>query len=385
MEKEDEKERKIATEQFVNCGGKMMRCGFTTGSAAAMAAMAAARAAATGTFPDYARIGTPKGWDAVAEIKKRAITGNMEAQCSVKKDAGDDPDATDGIEISAKVRLIPEERAGISVEITGGRGIGIVTKHGLEQEVGSPAINSVPRAMIEENVARVCAESSFTGKAEVEISAEDGEEIAKKTFNPHIGIIGGISILGTSGVVEPMSERALVDSIGVEMGVALSEAESRGLGRHIVVTPGNYGEDFLKKRPEFGGIPVVKCSNFIGKAIDFAVEKKAERVTFVGHAGKFVKVAGGIMDTHSHTADCRMEIIASHAALTSFDALDKSDMARILSCATTDAAFDILDETGATDATCRSIIRAAKKHIARRSGGAFRFDFLMFTTTRGLL
>ncbi|MBR1713956.1 MAG: cobalamin biosynthesis protein CbiD [Treponema sp.] len=412
MQNESDNRGKICTEQYIKSGGKNLRCGFTTGSAAAMATLAAAKAVMDGKFIEYARIATPKGWDAVSEVFGGTILSENSAKCSIKKDAGDDPDATDGIEISSKVTIneINEHRENtesdsneedrIRIEICGGAGIGTVTKKGLDQGVGEHAINSVPRKMIKKAVIDAIEEAENAGKCgekkrydvRVEISAANGEEIAKNTFNPVLGIKGGISILGTTGVVTPMSEEALVESIFVEMKVLKSNFKSnlKNGGKDffpLIMTPGNFGSDFLKNFPELESAPVVHCSNFIGKAIDFAVELGFTHVMFVGHAGKFVKLAGGIMNTHSHNADCRMEIIASHAALTAFDKLTQTDFASIMDAATVDAAFDILDETDSTPTVSKSIMNAAMKHIARRSMNKFSFAFLMFSNAanRGIL
>ena len=416
MQNENDDSEKICTEQYIKSGGKNLRCGFTTGSAAAMATLASTKAALGGKFIEYARITTPKGWSAVSEVLAGTIISENCARCSIKKDAGDDPDATDGIEISSKVTIneISEntestesdsnEEDRVKIKIKGGSGIGIVTKKGLDQDVGEHAINSVPRKMIKKAVTDAIEEAENAGKCgekkrydvEVEISAANGEEIAKNTFNPVLGIKGGISILGTTGVVTPMSEEALVEAIFVEMKVLKSNFKSNFKNKlknngtdffPLIITPGNFGSDFLKNFPELEDAPVVHCSNFIGKAIDFAVELGFTHVMFVGHAGKFVKLAGGIMNTHSHNADCRMEIIASHAALTAFDKLTQTDIASIMDAATVDAAFDILDETDSTPTVSKSIMNAAMKHIARRSMNKFSFAFLMFSNAanRGIL
>lgn len=347
-----------------------------------MAASAAAAAALTGRPPPYASVVTPKGWLAAAEVEPVSCDAGKCAECAVRKDAGDDADATDGIRIRARVELSAGGGGGVSVEIRGGDGVGTVTRPGLDRGVGESAINSVPRRMISECVGKVLGEGGFSGAAMVTVSADGGEEIAGRTLNPSLGIVGGISILGTSGVVEPMSEAALAESVRVEMRVAAAA------GSAVVVTPGNYGSDFASSRPEYAGLPVVRCSNFVGVALDAAAELGVGKVVLVGHAGKFVKVAGGIWDTHSRTADCRMEIIAAHAALVASDRLDPSDYARILGSATVDAALDVLDETGSSRAVFASIRRAAMRRVASRLGGrkgAPSFDFVMFTNTRGIL
>lgn len=369
----------LATEQYILCGEKKLRCGFTTGSSATMASLASIKAIFEKKFPEYAKITTPKGWIAISEVLNGTFSSENKAKCSIKKDGGDDTDATNGILITSEVEInFNHQYKNLEIEIVGGNGIGKITKAGLDQKVGEFAINSVPRKMIKEVVEKVCKENNFYGKVKITISAENGEEIAKNTFNPYLGIVGGISILGTSGVVEPMSEEALIDSIFVEMRVISEEIKEKKI-RPLIITPGNYGEDFLKTYPKLKDISVVRCSNFIGKAIDFAVELNFTHVFFVGHAGKFVKIAGGIMNTHSHNADCRMEIIASHTALTCFDTIDQSDIVRIFDCVTVDSAFDILDETSSTEKVCKSIVRSAEKHISRRCKNKFKFSFLMFS------
>ena len=371
---------KIATEQFVKCGNKNLRCGFTTGSAATIATVASLKAALFGKFPKYEKIITPKGWAAVAEIEPIFCERDKKGACFVQKDAGDDADSTNGIKIKSEVQIFRNESKKIEVEIFGGRGVGIVTKPGLNQKVGEAAINSVPRKMIFENVQKICAENGFFGKVRVEIGAEDGEKIAERTFNKNLGIVGGISILGTSGVVEPMSEQALKDAISAEISVAL--AGQTGKKRALVITPGNIGEEFTKKIPKIERLPTVRCANFIGHALEESKNFGATHVFLIGHAGKLVKIAGGIWNTHSHEADCRMEIIAAHASLSSFESLDKSDFSRIMDAVTVDSAFDVLDETNSLNATAKSIIRAAFQKISQKIKGT-KCAILMFTSTRG--
>lgn len=375
---------KIATEQFIVSGTKKLRCGITTGSCGAMAALASTEAVLGGKFPEYVKITTPKGWIAKAEILEPKFISKNNAVCAVQKDAGDDPDATDGILIFAEAKILSEKTDSVSkssVRITAGVGIGKITKSGLDQKVGEFAINSVPRKMIEESVESVCKKYGFSGEIEIKLSCPEGVEIAKKTFNPILGIQGGISILGTTGVVEPMSETALIESLEVEIRVIAESLRGKAV-RPLVITPGNYGVDFIRKYPEIEKLPQLKCSNFIGNAIDLASLYDFTHVFFIGHAGKFVKLAGGIFNTHSHIADCRMEIIASHGALCG---AEQFDVARIFNCATVDAAFEILDESNATQMVVNSIVRSAQKRIAQKVQGKYKFGFLMFSNERGLL
>ncbi len=377
--------QKLATEQYIISGTKKLRCGITTGSCAAIAAMAATQAVLTKSFPSYSKIITPKGWYAGAEILDGEFIDEGTARCAVQKDAGDDPDATDGILIFATAHLknkdCPKDKK-VNVSITGGKGVGTVTKNGLDQKAGEFAINSVPRKMIAQSVQKVCEEHDFYGEAEIQIEVPEGEKIAKQTFNPILGIEGGISILGTTGVVEPMSENALIESIEIEIKFLAENFRSDSSLRPIILTPGNYGSDFIKAYPELKNIPVEKCSNFIGKALEFSLFYGFTHILLVGHAGKFVKLAGGIMNTHSHNADCRLELIAAHAALCG---VEQFDIARIFSSATVDAALEILDESNMTHTVVKSLLKSAQKRLAHFTQGKCQLGILMFTNERGIL
>ena len=221
-------------------------------------------------------------------------------------------------------------------------GVGRVTKPGLDQPVGAAAINSVPRKMIEENVREVCMLVGYDGGIDVTISAPEGEALAKKTFNPRLGIEGGISILGTTGIVEPMSEQALLDTIRVE----LRQRRENGAD-YILLAPGNYGADYIRDFIGLDPKTAVLTSNFIGDSLEFCKEFGFHGALLIGHIGKFVKLAGGMWNTHSKFGDCRMEIIASHSAALGLRAERTEE---ILHCATCDDALRILDEEGLKDA-----------------------------------
>lgn len=186
----------------------------------------------------------------------------------------------------------------VIINIDGGDGVGRVTKPGLDQPVGNAAINHVPREMIEKEVREVCELLDFKGTLDITISVPKGNELAERTFNPRLGIVGGISILGTSGIVEPMSSQALIDTIRVE----LRQRYSLGYD-YVAVAPGNYGLDFMKESYGYDLDRSVKCSNFIGETIDMAADMGFKRMLLTGHIGKLIKVAGGIMNTHSREAD----------------------------------------------------------------------------------
>lgn len=361
-------------EHYMRSGRSMLRCGYTTGTCAALAAGAAAELLLTGRAPDTASLATPKGLEvSVALAGAELLENGQEARCAVQKDAGDDYDVTDGMLVWASVRKTDAS----GVRIDGGEGVGRVTKPGLDQPVGEAAINRVPRRMIREQVERVCARLGYMGGVEVVISIPGGAERAAKTFNPAMGVVGGLSILGTSGIVEPMSEQAIVDTIAVQTRQAAVES------KHLILTPGNYGEDFLKGSGLDGlGVPVVKCSNFLGEALDIAAAEGLRQVLLVGHIGKLVKAAGGIMNTHSKYADCRMELFCAHAALCGGDVqLCRSLMA----AATTDACVELLDQAGLRQAVMDSLLDAIQFHLERRAAGAYAIGAVVFSNVYGPL
>ncbi len=361
-------------EYYVSSGGKKLRCGYTTGTCAALAAAGAARLLLTGRAPETVTLVTPKGWRVEVPVCEASIRSGT-AVCAVRKDAGDDADATDGLLIFASVSRT--DLPGVMID--GGEGIGRVTKKGLDQPVGAAAINRVPRRMIREQAEAVCRETGYAGGLSVVISAPGGREIAQKTFNPQLGIEGGISILGTSGIVEPMSVQALIDTI------LLEERQAAATGAEdLILTPGNYGLDFLREQGyRFSReIPVVKCSNFIGDALDGAAAEGFRRVLLVGHIGKLVKLAGGIMNTHSRWADCRAEIFCAHAAVCGAD----TETCRALMAApTTDACLEILEQAGLRDAVMERILAAVGYHLERRAAGSLRVGAVIFSNEYGLL
>lgn len=373
-----------------------MRYGFTTGSCAAAAAKAAAYMLLTGREKTEITIETPKGIPYTAQILK-ICRKEREVSCAVEKDGGDDPDITTGALICAKVAL-PQEtgweagEAGkapvwkngtgraqeqAQVVIDGGPGVGRVTKPGLDQPVGNAAINHVPREMIEREVLQVCQVLDYRGTLSVEISVPEGEQLAEKTFNPRLGIVGGISILGTSGVVEPMSTQAILDTIRVEL------RQRRALGREdVVISPGNYGLDFLKNTYHYDLDKSVKCSNFIGLTIDMAVEEGFKRLLLAGHIGKLIKVAGGIMNTHSREGDCRMELLTAFAVKCG---VASEDAARILSCVTTEEAVRILEECGRRQEVMDYAMERILFYLEKRAQGKLAIECIMYANDFGAL
>ncbi len=359
-------------DQFVYKNNKKMRMGYTTGSCAAAAAKAAAWMLLHGKSLPEVELMTPKGIPLQLEVLEPKFTKDS-ASCAIQKDAGDDPDVTDGLRIYATVSR--SDTPGITLD--GGKGVGRVTRVGLEQAVGDAAINKVPRQMIREGVEEICRAAGYTGGLSVIISIPGGEELAKKTFNPRLGIVGGISILGTSGIVEPMSEQALIDTIRVDIKMQLA-----GGRRFLVLVPGNYGLDFLEDyEPEILKRSV-KYSNFLGEAIDAAVEFGAKGILLVGHIGKLVKLAAGIMNTHSRNADARMEILTAHAAVLG---ADPETAGRLMNCITTDEALEILKEKGLLEPVMERLMERMEFYIDHRSGKSLERGILTFSLEQGVL
>ena len=363
-------------EHYVRSGQKLLRCGYTTGTCAALGAAGAARLLLTGRTPDSVALRTPKGLVVeVAPLFCRTTAAG--AECAIEKDGGDDVDVTTGLAIVATVELRPESP---DICIDGGVGVGRVTKPGLDQPVGAAAINHVPRQMITDALRREAASADYHGGFAVILSIPEGEAVAKRTFNPHIGVTGGLSILGTSGIVEPMSQQAILDTIQLEMNQAALRA---GNPKRLILAPGNYGLDYLHETyPDFAVIPVVKTSNFIGDTLDMAASAGFEEVLLVGHVGKLVKVAGGILNTHSHTADCRTELFCTHAALCG---AGRDTCAALYDAATTDACLDILDAAGLRAPVLESLLQAIQLHLDRRAADAFRVGAVLFSNQHGPL
>ena len=358
---------------------KTTRYGFTTGSCAAAAAKAAAYMLLSGRQKNTITIETPKGIPYTAEILE-ITRGEKAVQCAVRKDGGDDPDITSGALIYAEVSLTDHTRTQATdtrIHIDGGIGVGRVTKPGLDQPVGNAAINHVPREMIAKEVLEVCDLMDYKGNLQVIISVPEGEAIAKQTFNPRLGIVGGISILGTSGIVEPMSNQALLDTIRVE----LNQRRAEGFD-YIAVAPGNYGLDFMKKAYGYDLDKSVKCSNFIGVTIDMAVECGFTRMLLTGHIGKLIKVAGGIMNTHSKEADCRMELLSAFAI---HEGAGADVAAKILDCVATEEAVRLLREAGKQQEVMDYAMERIMFYLNKRAGGRMQIDCIMYDNTFGEL
>ena len=413
-----------------------LRRGFTTGSCAAAASKAAAQLLFEDFCAEKVSLLTPKGIFLEIKIESREKKEGW-ARCSVKKYAGDDPDITDGIRIYSTVSLYADKplpdalcadkplpdglctdkfSSGVScagdasadsvyyahhwyaektgddliLYLRGGEGIGRVTRAGLSCPVGMWAINPVPRRMIFAEAARAAQKAGFKGSVWITLEIPGGEEIARKTFNPRLGIEGGLSVLGSSGIVEPMSEPALLETIRLEIGQKALEKEAC-----LLMVPGNYGERFLAEKLLLPMEKAVKCSNYIGKALDMAVDAGIEKILLVGHAGKLIKLAAGVMNTHSKAADGRMECLAAYGAACG---ASREMAGQILDCVTVDEALGILEQKeGLREETTALAMRRISSVLRRRTEvrqglegkqkakGHVRVEAILFTDERGIL
>lgn len=356
-------------EHYIDVGTQRLRCGYTTGTCATAAALAATMALVEGRFPTSVTIQTPADVAVEVEILQPELTGDV-AQCAVCKDGGDDPDATHGQLIVATV-----ERCEIlGIHIDGGQGVGRVSRAGLDQAVGHAAINATPRRMIAQALSPYLQDADFG--LQVTISVPNGAVVAQKTFNPRLGIVGGISILGTSGLVRPMSQRALQESIRVEIRMIRATGAT-----DLILTPGNYGEDFSR---DVLGLSMTKsaiCSNYLGFALDCAVAMGFETVLVVGHLGKLAKVSAGAMDTHSKTCDGRREALCTHAALCGGD---RELIQGLYHTIATDGAVELLKQAELLTTVMASLATALEENLTHRGGG-MNVQGIFFSNQYGIL
>lgn len=357
---------------------KELRKGFTTGSCGAAAAKAALYMLLTGSVKDEIEIITPGGAVFRTEVKD-IFRGENRVRCSVVKDGGDDPDVTTGLHVTAEVRA--EERAdgALEIRIEGGPGVGRVTLPGLDQPVGNAAINRVPRQMIEKELSEVAELLDFRGRIRVILSVPGGEAAAERTFNPRLGIEGGISILGTTGIVEPMSTRAILDTIRVELN------QRKALGDRIAaVSPGNYGLNFMKETYGYDLNRSVKCSNYVGDTVDMVREMEFRGMLLSGHIGKLIKVSGGIMNTHSKEGDARMELLAA-GVIRAGGSMDT--LRGILNCRVTEEALGIIqaESPALLRKSMESVMERILYYLRKRAGEELPVECILYSNEFGLL
>lgn len=301
---------------------KYLREGVTTGSCATAAAMASAIWQMEGKCPVSMEVDTPIGKKLLLPVVPMS-----DGVCGVVKDAGDDPDVTDGCTVVVQVKM--EDFKG-PVAFCAGEGVGTVKSEGLKVPVGEPAINPIPRQMIEQHLRKVIGERA----AQVTVSIPGGEKLAKQTFNGRVGVEGGLSVLGTKGIVRPMSEEAVKDSLVLELNVRIA-----GGVKDVAFVLGHTGEERVHEL--YGEhICCVQISNYIGFMLDEAQSRGFDRILIAGFAGKLVKVAADIMNTHSHVADGRREVLCTYAAL---EGVRTSVIREIYESKTVQGAIDVME------------------------------------------
>lgn len=310
--------------------GKSYRKGYTTGSCATAAAKVAALMVLRQQVINQVSIVTPSGVTLRLNVEQPLICG-QQASAAIRKDGGDDVDATHGMLIFAQVTLNDSG----SISIVGGEGVGTVTRKGIGLPVGSSAINRTPLHTIEEAVREVIGPERG---AEIVIFAPEGEERAQKTYNGRLGILGGISIIGTTGIVTPMSEESWKRSLALELEMKRAQGMTS-----VILVPGNHGERFVQEQMQLSGDRVVTMSNFVGYMLQEAQRLGFHRVVLVGHLGKLIKVAAGIFHTHSHIADGRMETLVTRLALMG---APRELLQAVFECSTTEAAMELIEQQG---------------------------------------
>ncbi len=372
-------------DQYIYKNQKKMALGITTGSCAALTARAAALHLMGYGPVSESSLMTPKGIRVTFPVVL-SEADETHAEYGIQKDSGDDPDVTHGTYIytcvqRAEEKDLPEfvfkSELYPNLYLDGGEGVGRVTKPGLTQPVGYPAINEVPRSMIFQAVADVLDSADEHGSFLITVRIPEGKTLAKKTFNPRLGIEDGISVLGTSGIIEPMSDKAIIDTTETLI------RQRKGLGHEtLLVTPGNYGQGYVT---EYLGMDLsnsIKCSNFMGETIDLAVSYEFKEFLLVGNIGKIAKLSAGIMNTHSHTADCRWEIIAANAAMCGGS---KELLAKLEECITTEEMLKYLDEENLIEPVMKRIMERIERYVSMRAGDSMKIGVYMFSENYGLL
>ena len=358
-------------DEYLYFRGKKLRYGYTTGSSATAATKAALMYLLDDSKHDIPEvtIKLPSGNSLTINVNSLEKKENG-VLASVIKDGGDDPDVTHGLEIYSKVSLRNDSK----INIFGGTGVGKVTKKGLPVAPGNSAINPVPLKMIRETVEEILPEGFG---ADVEISVPKGEETAKKTLNAKLGIIGGISILGTTGIVKPMSEESWKASLAIELKMAL---ENAGNGEAIFLF-GNRGKQYLSDNFDDNTSQAIVISNFVGYMFDRACEFEAKKIYFIGELGKFVKVAGGIFHTHSRVSDAKMEILTANALLVGEST---ENMKKIMASNTTEEATKYIEKTEVYSLLAEKAKQKCEEYC-RRNGWELEVETLIISAEKEVL
>lgn len=427
-------------ERFVRKNQKELRCGLTTGTCAAACAKAAMLNLLTGQVPESVNITLPGGDIVSLKVSKVSYGqgnyvcmksgGSHYSEFFTLKDSGDDPDVTNGTEIHVRIEEVAAEdvpphafkfesdpsgfvdepdrfpdgsgsymthqandKKEPGIFLIGGKGVGVVTKPGLHQNIGESAINPVPREMIFRAVNDVLEAAGNEEHREsflITVMVPDGEELAKKTFNPMLGIEGGISILGTTGIVEPMSEASIVATIEAEIRQKLYKGNREMHGNDgdfhaetsgIIAVPGNYGKRYAEEL----GLDTERCvtvSNYIGDAIDLSVSYGCGSFLLIGNVGKLVKLAAGIMNTHSKVADGRWEIFAAHLALCGGS---REQVRAMKEAATTEEMLTRLEEMGLREEVMASIMKEVEFQMEHRIRGQMEFGVIVYSERFGIV
>lgn len=343
------------------------RTGFTTGANSAAAAIAATQGLMQGSVPEQIVCRLPNG----QEVRFTIVDGRVDEHCAHAvsiKDAGDDPDATDGAHLTADVRRIPH--GGGLVILKGGAGVGIVTKPGLGLEVGGPAINPVPRRNITENVERTGAALLAAGDSlEVTISVPGGEEMAKKTLNARLGILGGISILGTTGIVRPYSTAAFRASVVQAVDVAANQGQT-----HVVFTTGGRTEKFaMRQLPELDESCFVQMGDFVKTAFLAATRQRMQRIIVGAMVGKLTKIGQGLSVIHAWREEVDRNLVAEAAAAAG---APPDLVAEIRAAETARFAAERLSELGLSENFHRALALRAMRSLRARYPGEHRLTVL---------
>ena len=328
--------------------------GVTTGTIATACSLAALDSIIDSCDIECVEVETPKKTlnIIIDECKKLS---SFKACAVAHKNPYNDPDVTVDLKIVSTVELIEKNNFKENIIITGGEGVGKITKPGLQIPVGDYAINPVPRKMIVENLKNKIPEGKI---AKVTISIPEGKKIAKKTMNPKLGIVGGISILGTTGIARSMSSEGYKNSIVKQLDVVkASNIEN------LVFVPGNIGEKLALKNLNVSKEQIVQTGNYVGFMFDEAQKRGIDKFTFFGHIGKLIKVAGGIFNTKHSVADGRREIMVAHAGICG---VKQKDLTRLFNSKTTDDMIDILDELNISQEVSNSIAEAIHDRCYQR-------------------